>query len=672
MRQIVIDLETKDPELKTYGSDAHTRRFGGHVFMVGLRYLDNGNKIILPWNEKTKERLRREFDGGNEWIGANLKYDLGWLLSEGVLQAEHTFNNRFFDILIDAALLDETKHPSFYSLDGQSSHYGLPKKPIEKLLDNAAAKGIKCDAKTVRGLLHKLDSEVVAEYLDHDLMSTGDVFLLQRPLLAEEKLERVSELESRLLPVLALMEQQGVKVDLSAAQDLYDQCCEFIESVHAKLRAENGGYDVPLSASTDLTNFVLGRGHKLAETPASRKCRNHKTYECKECTDLGKPPKVRYSLSAPTLEALAKVDPILQDLIDARRAEKIAKDFVNGGIMKYAHNGRIHANINQIVSYDEGDDDSKGVRFGRLSYSKPNLQQIPKRDRLSLEGLGGLGSAMRRLFIAEEGYDLMSSDFSSQEPRWIIHWCETWNMPGAKRIGDMYREDPTISSHDIVASGIQGDIPYKRKRALAKVINLGKGYEMGYAKLVANLKAEGLDSSQAEKVMEDFERNFPHVGSGSKAAMYAAEKNGYVRTFYGRKLRFNDFEPVVKGAGPAMPYDQAYEYYTLKRRIPIRRAFCYRAFNRIVQGSSADQTKAAMVELWYTYRILATLQVHDELVDARSTPERARIFKHVMETVCPLTIPSLTEVKIGQNWKDGTVVSADFSSVVTKKEYKAA
>lgn len=640
LRPVVIDLETYDPYLKERGTDAHCRRWGGYVFMVGLFYPDTGEKVILPWNEQSKAQVKHRLDsGGYEWWGANIKYDLGWLLSEGVLEPHHTFINRFRDILIDAPLIDETHPPYFYSMDSQCQHYGLPTKPIEKLLENAAKLGIKTDAKKVRGELHRLDYDVVAEYLDHDLVSTWAVAEKQAPLLQEYKLLEVSEVESLLLPVLALMEHQGVRVDVEAAESLYADCYKYIDSVAERLKLENGGKTVPLSACNDLTNFLINRGHKLPESPSS-------TAE-----------KPRYSTAAVVLEQLSAVDPLVKEMLNARRAEKIAKDFCKGAVINYSHNGRVHANINQMISFKAGagDDDGQGVRFGRLSMTNPNLQQVPKRDKVEVDGIGGLGSAMRRLFIAEDGYEFMSADFSSQEPRWIIHWCEKWKMPGADKVGDMYRLDKTISSHDIVAGGIEADIPYKQKRALAKIINLGKGYEMGLKKLIANLVAEGVDPSQAQRIMDDYDRNFPHVSAGSRAAMGAAEKLGYVRTYLGRRLHFNQWEPVVKGAGPMLDYDTAYQKYVIGKRMPIKRAFCYRAFNRVVQGSSADQTKLAMVKLWYDHKILPTLQVHDELTDARSTPERAAIFKDVMENVVQLTIPCLTEIKIGPNWKDGVL-----------------
>lgn len=637
MDNIVIDLETFDPYLATKGTDAHCRRWGGYVFMCGIYQPDKSeDKIhISEWTPAFKDWLTSLFDrGGIVWWGANLKYDLNWLFSEGVLKPHHTYNNRFRDILIDAALIDETQPPNFYSLDEQAKHYNLPQKPLDKLLKAASALGIKADAKTVRSELYRLPRHLVAEYLEHDIVTPWLIAEKQAPIIVENKLEKVVDLESKLLPILSMMERQGVPVDVAGAEKLYNDIYVHIEEVKQELRAANNGLDVNLNTSNNLTQFILDRGHKLPTTPAHTKERP------------------RYSTAASVLEDLAKVDPLLKKIVVARKSDKIAKDFCKRALLENHHNGRIHANINQIISFGgQSEDDSKGVRFGRLSMSNPNLQQVPKRDSVEYEDIGGLGTAMRNLFIADEGCQLLSGDFSAQEPRWIVHWAETWKIPGAKKAGDQYRLDPKTDYHSMVANFCGVD------RAFAKIINLGKGYEMGKAKLIRSLMEKGADASRADEIIQLYETNFPHVSGASRAAMDFADKYGYVRTFVGRKLHFNLWEPVVRNAGPAMPYDAAYQTYVLSstNRSPIRRAYVYRAFNRIVQGSSADQTKLAMCELWYTYGLLPTLQVHDELISSRiENREQAIIYKNVMENCVQLTIPCLTDIKLGPTWARGT------------------
>lgn len=673
MRKVVLDLETFDPTLKTTGTDAHTRKASGFVFLAGLYLPIEGRMWLSNWQETgLKHQIREFLDEGCYWYVANGKYDLNWLLSEEVFLPRHSHNNFFDDNLINAPLIDETQPYSFYSLDGQCKHYELPTKPIEELLAAAKRVGIKTTEKDVRSQLWEIynrgERQVIEEYLRHDLVSTWEVAKRQEPLIKENGLARVHELESKLIPILAMMENRGVKVSTKQAEYLFEEAYNYIQGISAKLKTENSGKDVPLTTSNALTQFIRDRGHKLPPTPKS-------TEE-----------KPRFKTDATTIEALAEIDPLMKELVNARRAEKIAKDFAKGAILNNHHNGRIHPNINQIVgSSEDGEGSGKGVRFGRLSYSQPNLQQVPKKDKITLDGVGGLGSAMRRIFIAEDGCQVMSSDFSSQEPRLIIHFAETWeaaigkkigkpDMWNARRIADMYRENPAISSHDIVAGGIEGDLQYKQKRDLAKIINLGKGYEMGMNKLIKNLVAGGVPPEQAQQIMDDFDRNFPHVSLASKSAQGAAVQNGYVRTYYGRKLNFNQWEPIYKKKDskgrdiyePARTWEDAHNFWELGQRRPIMRAFTYRAFNRVIQGSAADQTKAAMVSLWYDHGILPYLQVHDELVDATITSiDTVRTYKEVMENVMPLTIPSLTEVKVGKDWKSGvlTHISPEYSKL---------
>lgn len=629
---ITFDLETCDPAINS-GSCSNVAA-GGYVFLAGIK-VNAGTSYCLPWDEDTREWLRQAFRTGCRWIGANLKYDLRWLLQTGVLQPQYTKTNQFSDVLLYAALLDETQMPQFYSLDKQAKHYGMQGKPVEALLEAAKAAGIKATEKTVRGQLHLLPADIVKDYLRYDLETTYAVYQQQLPLLAEERLEKVKDLEDRLIPVLAMMEHRGTKVDLKAAELLYEQVYKHIDERKERLKQANGGTEVCLNASKNLTNFLLERGHQLPKTA-----------------------KGNDSTAEGVLKELSTIDPLVGDILVARKAEKIAKDFCKGAIIESNIGGRIHPNINQLISFNEGADKGAGTKSGRLSYGRPNLQQVPKRDKLEFDETGGLGTAMRRIFIAEEGHKYMSADFSAQEPRWIVHWAETWGIPGAKKVGDAYRNNPAVSSHDIVAEKISAEMPYKQKRDVAKIINLGKGYEMGPAKLAQELIKAGIDPKQAPLLIQMYEEEFPHVSGASRSAMAFAEKAGYVRTWSGRKLRFNLWEPVDR-SGPALQYNVAQAKYVYgSPRVPIRRSGTYRGFNRVVQGSSADQTKLSMVTLWYDFNILPTLQVHDELDDAAGTGDKVKIYKEVMEHCIELTVPNLTEIKLGPNWADGEIYEA--------------
>lgn len=642
-----IDLETCDPNLTTLGTDAHCRRWGSYVFMLQLFNMDTNEASIYHWDATSRAMLRELFDEGHHWVGFNLKYDLNWLLSEEVLLPHHTSNNHFHDAQVYAALLDETQLPSYYSLDGQCRKYGLPTKPKEMLVNAAKASGIVCNEKTVLSHLHRLPFGIVAEYGMHDIIQTAAVYRAQMPELQKARLLEchngmpmsVVELEDKLLPVLAMMERQGVPVNVLAAEELHSAAYRHIEEVKGKVQIANGGVEVNFNPSKSFTDFILGRGHKLPLTPKS------------------KAERPTYSTAEEVLRELADSDPLIADIMTTRKAEKIAKDFCKGAIIDRHHNGRLHCNYNQIVSpYDEAGKKAKGARSGRLSSSNPNLQQVPKKDSVEYEDIGGLGTAMRRIFIAEEGCQYMSADFAAQEPRWIVHWAETWNRRGAKEVGDEYRKDPTTSSHNIVMKFAKVDKP------TAKIINLGKGYEMGIKKLILNLIKAGHDPGRAQEILEEFEARFPHVSASSALAKEVAEKNGYVRTVFGRLANFSLWEAIGNYKLPPLPYEEARERYVLSNttRYPIRRHKTYRAFNRVVQGSAADQTKYCMVVLWYQHGILPSLQVHDELDDAkiaRGDNSTVAIYKEVMENCIKLTVPNLAEVTLGPNWADGEVWS---------------
>lgn len=625
---VALDLETKDDRLnEKLGTGCWYRSNGEHIFMCGIY---ENKPEALPWNDETKHRLRKMFDEGRNWCGANLKYDINWLLSEGLLERRHFHNNRFYDVLLFAALLDETQDWDYYSLDGQCKRYGLELKPMGTLLAECDRLGLKQSPKIAKANLWRMDSSVVANYLSHDITAPRLILERQFRELEEEKLLSVAEMETLLLPVVCLMEQKGVPVDEQAAEELSRKIGVFVNDAKEKLRRANNGNEVPLNPSLALKAFLKDQcGIKLPVT-------NKGNDKCDE----------------KTLKAYAPYNKEVGWLLQARKAEKIRKTFCDDSVKKFSQNGRIHANINQLLGADEDDKKSKGVRFGRFSSSLPNMQQVPKRDSAEIEGIGGLGSAMRRLFIAEKGRQFLSADYAAQEPRWIVHWAETWQLPGAKKVGDMYRNDPAISSHDIVAAAITTDLDYKKKRNIAKAINLGKGYEMGKTKLTEMLVSAGAPPQQADEILAMFDAEFPYVSLASRAAMQAAKDLGYVRTFLGRKSRFYLWEPIHTFK-PPLRQEAAQREYCEKLREPIQRHKTYTALNRVVQGSSGDQSKMAMVELFYKHGIVPSMQVHDELCDADADEDIAKTYKTVMENVITLTIPNLVEISLGGNWHGG-------------------
>ena len=145
-------------------------------------------------------------------------------------------------------------------------------------------------------------------------------------------------------------------------------------------------------------------------------------------------------------------------------------------------------------------------------------------------------------------------------------------------------------------------------RKEAKTVNLGIMYGMGKGKLANVL---GINTEEATELMNNYHANVPFVKGMADAAMERAAKNGQIRTWLGRKCRFDMWEPKSFGYHKALKLEEAAKIYGGKGM--IRRAFTYKALNKLIQGSSADQTKKAMVDLYEQDGIIPHIQVHDEL-----------------------------------------------------------
>ena len=277
--------------------------------------------------------------------------------------------------------------------------------------------------------------------------------------------------------------------------------------------------------------------------------------------------------------------PVVQKIAQARETNKAHTTFIDT-ILKHSHKGRIHAEINQLRG------DNGGTVTGRFSYSNPNLQQIPARNK-------ELGPMIRSLFIPEEGHRWGVFDYSQQEPRLVVHYAGLQNLYGVDDVLDSYNNDPNTDFHTIVAD--MANIP----RSQAKTINLGLFYGMGKNKLQAEL---GVDKETSDGLFKQYHDRVPFVKQLMDNVMQRAQQRGQIRTLLGRLCRFHLWEPNMFGMHKAMAHDDA----LLEHGPGIRRAYTYKALNKLIQGSAADMTKKAMIEL-YKEGIIPHIQVHDEL-----------------------------------------------------------
>jgi DNA polymerase I-like protein with 3'-5' exonuclease and polymerase domains len=321
--------------------------------------------------------------------------------------------------------------------------------------------------------------------------------------------------------------------------------------------------------------------------------------------------------------------PMVKNIAKAREINKAHTTFIDT-ILKHQHKGRIHADINPIRS-DQG-----GTVTGRFSYSNPNLQQIPARNK-------ELGPMIRSLFIPEKDHKWGCFDYSQQEPRLVVHYAATTEpICFDDSVGNIVNKfkDNSVDFHQTVAD--MANI----SRTQAKTINLGLFYGMGKAKLQAEL---GLNTKQeAENLFNQYHQNVPFVRDLMGHTSKTAQSSGSIGTLLGRRCRFNKWEPNQFGMHKPMDFEEAERTYGRGR---IRRAFTYKALNKLIQGSAADMTKKAMVDL-YNEGIVPHIQIHDELDISIQSEEQSKKIIEIMENAVSLEVPNKVDYESGLTWGD--------------------
>jgi DNA polymerase I-like protein with 3'-5' exonuclease and polymerase domains len=314
---------------------------------------------------------------------------------------------------------------------------------------------------------------------------------------------------------------------------------------------------------------------------------------------------------------------ISQLIVQAREINKFHNTFL-ANILKYEHKGRVHAEINQLRS------DSGGTVSGRLSMSNPNLQQLPARNKEFAKNIRGI-------FLPEEDHKWGSFDYSQQEPRMVVHYAASIGegYEGSQELVKAYA-NASADFHQTIAElvGIE--------RSQAKTIGLGLMYGMGKNKLALSL---GLSKEEAEVLISKYNRKVPFVKMLSDRCMKKANDEGVIRTKKGRKCRFDMWETRDFGLHSAETFENAVAKYG---KDGIKRAFTYKALNRLIQGSAADQTKQAMVSC-HEAGYLPILQIHDELCFNVKDGDELKI-KEIMENCMEFKVPSVVDISIGDDF----------------------
>ena len=585
--EIAIDLETKDPELTKMGSGSVTGR--GEIVGIAVAVCDWSGYYPIAHEgggNIDKAKVLKWFQGVLSTpalkIFHNAMYDVCWIRATGL-----SINGKIVDTMIASAVVDENQMR--YDLNNCAKRYTGKTKSETNLYEAAKSWGVDPKAE-----MYKLPAIYVGEYAEKDATLTLELWQELKKEILHQDIQSIFDLETELFPCLVDMRFLGVRVDVEGAHKLKEELSREEKACLQEVK-KSTQVDVQIWAARSIAQVFQKLGLPYDTTEKTNSPSFTKNF-------LQNHPH-----------------PLVKRIARAREINKAHTTFIDT-ILKHNHKGRIHAEINQLRS------DNGGTVTGRFSYSNPNLQQIPARNK-------ELGPRIRSLFIPEEGHTWGCFDYSQQEPRLVVHYAALQNLYGVDEVLDAYR-DGDADFHTIVAD--MAEIP----RSQAKTINLGLFYGMGKNKLQAEL---GVSKEKAEDLFRQYHNKVPFVKRLMDNVMQRAQDSGKIRTLLGRLCRFHLWEPNQFGIHKALPHDAA----LMEHGPGIKRAYTYKALNRLIQGSAADMTKKAMIEL-HKEGIIPHIQVHDEL--DISVNKNSDKIKEIMEHAVSLEVPNKVDYESGPNW----------------------
>ncbi len=517
-------------------------------------------------------------------VGHNIKFDYEVLVGNGYI-----INGIFFDTMIGAYLINPNARAQ--KLDDLAfTELGIEMTKIGELIGKGK------DETT----FDKVDIEKAVLYAAEDADMTLRLYRhLTRDLENGGFNELMGKIEAPLTVVLAHLEMNGVKVDTAQLAVLSK---EFEQRI-AKLQTEIydiAGEEFNIASPAQLGKILYDKLDLHNQIPNPK--------------DIKKLPSGGFSTGAEQLEKLQESGhAIIAKIFEYRELSKLKSTYIDA-LPKLVNRktGRIHTSFNQTIA-----------ATGRLSSTNPNLQNIPVRTET--------GMLIRKAFVADPGYQIMSADYSQIELRVIAHMSEDKEMTRAFREG--------IDVHTATAARVYGvleDKVTKEMRRTAKVVNFG---------IVYGVSAHGLQrqSTLTYGEAKDFIQKYFVTHAGIKLYMddviKVAKERGFAETLFGRRrylpeLASSNF--AVRGSAERM------------------------ASNMPIQGTAADLMKLAMIEIDHSIadvspRTKLLLTVHDEIVlevpDADVEKVRAFV-KEKMENIAKLDVPIEVEIGVGDNWGD--------------------
>jgi len=617
-KYIGLDTESCDPELKEKGPGV---RRGGYTVGISVA-VPEGKTWYLPYGHSTGDQLEKEkvirwakdnlCNPDQPKIGANLLYDLDYLYHAGV-----KVSGPFYDVQVAEPLIDENARGG-YSLDALAKKYLNEPKRVDLLSEACSDWDLKG---TPQKHIWKLDAKYTGVYAEGDAIQAIRIFEKQKIIMKEQGLERVFDIETRLIPMLLHMRQLGVKINSERLLQLHSHMTDELKVLEKQLEL-SAGQPINYNAAESIAIIFDKFGLPYPMTAKTKKPSFVKGWLEKQTHDVAKM------------------------IVKCREANKFIGTFLEGSLLEMMIGDRIHCQFNQLRG------DEFGAVTGRFSSSNPNLQFIPTRTEL--------GKKCRKLFIPDDGYNWYKADYSQIEIRVLAHYAMG---KGSKEIVKQFINNPKTDYHQWCAdkAGVS--------RTRAKTINFGIVYGMGAAKLGIGL---GISLKEAKKFIKEYFEMLPFIPETVNAATNAAAERGYIKTILGRRRRFDLWEPndnrLINYCGTSKDREILdYKIKQYKNAIPkegkkfyrmgTKRAGCYKAFNAADQGSSADIMKMALVDVWESGVcdvIKPYITVHDELdfgaPKSRIGREAVMEVKQIMENTYKLKVPAIVDVEEGQNW----------------------
>ncbi|MEO7022319.1 MAG: DNA polymerase I [Ktedonobacteraceae bacterium] len=503
----------------------------------------------------------------------NAKYDMLLLARQKI-----TVRGLAFDTMLAAYLTDPGRR-GLGLKDQVFQRLGHLMTPISELI-GTGSKSITMDRVPVR---------LAADYAGADAdMTLRLVAPLQEELRKHNLLNLYNRIELPLLPVLLQMEMYGVALDGDFLRELGGRLSEQLGVLEKEIYTSLG-HQFNVNSPKQLGEILFNE----LKLPA------------------GKKTKTGFSVSADVLEGLRGKHPMVDYLLEYRQLAKLKSTYVDGLLtLMNPVTARVHTSFNQTIASS-----------GRLSSSNPNLQNIPIRTEV--------GRQIRRAFIADPSYVLLTADYSQFELRILAHITHEPRLVEAFTQNEDIHTSTAASLFKVPTSEVSKD-----QRRLAKTVVFAVLYGQSAFGL-ANIT--GMSNSEAADFIKNYHETFPRIKGYVDSTLHQARQQGYVNTLYGRKRFFPDMHMLSRN-----------EQQALERE----------AINMPIQGGNADLIKIAMLRIQHklTEKHLKTrmiLQVHDELVfevPVEELEQTKYYVKHLMEGVAKLDVPIKVEMKVGKSW----------------------